>query len=83
MGVFKCPSSLNAKDIGPDQNHRTGMNRNRTGMGQIDRFVDRYRDEPVRNYRGEYLVPFCPTIYLDGTEMDRNGTGRDDTYFKK
>ncbi|KAG5629394.1 hypothetical protein H5410_001111 [Solanum commersonii] len=54
----------------------------RTGTGWIDRFVDRYRDEPDRNYRDGCSVPSRPTIYRDGTGTDRNGTGwdkRDDT----
>ncbi|KAG5575925.1 hypothetical protein H5410_056059 [Solanum commersonii] len=59
-----------------------------TGTGWVDRFVDRYRDEPDQNYRDGYSVSSRPTIYRDGTGMDRNRTGwnkRDDTsrYFKK
>ncbi|KAG5579654.1 hypothetical protein H5410_050281 [Solanum commersonii] len=53
------------------------MNRYRTGTGWVDRFVDRYRDEPDRNYRYRYTVPSRPTIYRDGTGTDRNGTGWD------
>ncbi|KAG5625425.1 hypothetical protein H5410_010643 [Solanum commersonii] len=60
------------------------MNWYRTGTG----WVDRYRDEPDRNYRYGYTVPSRPTIYRDGTGTDRNETGwnkRNDTssYFKK
>ncbi|KAG5579083.1 hypothetical protein H5410_049710 [Solanum commersonii] len=64
------------------------MNRYRTGTGWVDRNVDRYRDEPDRNYRYGYTVPSRSTIYRDGTGTDRNGTGRDkrndtSSYFKK
>ncbi|KAG5615650.1 hypothetical protein H5410_015474 [Solanum commersonii] len=60
------------------------MNRYRIGKG----WVDRYRDEPNRNYWYGYTVLSRPTIYRDGTGMDRNGMGwdkRNDTssYFKK
>uniref|UniRef100_M1DSG1 Uncharacterized protein n=1 Tax=Solanum tuberosum TaxID=4113 RepID=M1DSG1_SOLTU len=66
-----------------------GLERNhRTGTGWVDRFVDRYQDEPDRNYQDGCSVPSRPTIYRDGIGTDRNGTGwdkRDDTsrYFKK
>ncbi|KAG5569548.1 hypothetical protein H5410_059314 [Solanum commersonii] len=64
---------------GPERNHRTGMNRYRTGTGWVDRNVDRYRDEPDRNYRYGYTVPSRSTIYRDGTGTDRNGpNGTDD-----
>lgn len=35
-------------------------------------FVDRYRNEPDRNYRDEYLILSRSTIYRDGTKMNRN-----------
>ncbi|WMV30883.1 hypothetical protein MTR67_024268 [Solanum verrucosum] len=56
--------------------HRTGTNRYRTGTGRFDRVVDRYRDEPDRNYRDGGSVPSRPTIYRDGTGTDRNGPER-------
>ncbi|KAG5616271.1 hypothetical protein H5410_016095 [Solanum commersonii] len=64
------------------------MNRYRTETRWVDRFVDRYLDEPDRNYRYEYTIPSRPTIYRVGIGKDRNGTGwdkRNDTssYFKK
>ncbi|KAG5585362.1 hypothetical protein H5410_045796 [Solanum commersonii] len=54
---------------GPERNHRTKMNRYRTGTG----WVDRYRDELDRNYRYGYVILSCPTIYRDGIGTDRNG----------
>ncbi|KAG5588423.1 hypothetical protein H5410_048857 [Solanum commersonii] len=68
--------------------HRTGTNRYLIGTGWFDRVVDRYRDEPDRNYRAGGSVSSRPTIYRDRIGMDRNGTGwdkRDGTYsyFKK
>uniref|UniRef100_M1DLV8 Uncharacterized protein n=1 Tax=Solanum tuberosum TaxID=4113 RepID=M1DLV8_SOLTU len=61
---------------GPEWDHRTGTNRNRTGTGRFDRVVDRYRDEPDRNYRDGGSVPSRPTIYRDRTGTDRNGPER-------
>uniref|UniRef100_M1D9Q4 Uncharacterized protein n=1 Tax=Solanum tuberosum TaxID=4113 RepID=M1D9Q4_SOLTU len=52
----------------PKAGHRTGTNRNR--------IVDRYRDEPDRNYRDGGSVPSRPTIYRDRTGTDRNGPER-------
>ncbi|KAG5626566.1 hypothetical protein H5410_011784 [Solanum commersonii] len=49
------------------------MNRYRTKTGWIDRVVDRYRDESDRNYRYGYTIPSHPTIYRDGTGMERDG----------
>ncbi|KAG5624997.1 hypothetical protein H5410_010215 [Solanum commersonii] len=51
---------------GPERNHRTGTE-------WVDWFVDRYQDEPDRNYRYGYTVPSRPTIYRDGTGMERDG----------
>uniref|UniRef100_M1DIW4 Uncharacterized protein n=1 Tax=Solanum tuberosum TaxID=4113 RepID=M1DIW4_SOLTU len=61
---------------GPEWDHRTGTNRNRIGTGRFDRVVDRYRDEPDRNYRDGGSVPSRPTIYRDRTGTDRNGPER-------
>ncbi|KAG5612802.1 hypothetical protein H5410_024083 [Solanum commersonii] len=61
---------------GPEWDHRTGMNRYRTGTGWFDRVVDRYRDEPDRNNRDGGSVPSRPTIYRDRTGTDRNGPER-------
>ncbi|KAG5617694.1 hypothetical protein H5410_017518 [Solanum commersonii] len=57
-------------------NHRPFMDQvagHRTEMGRFDRVVDRYRDEPNRNYRDGGLIPSRPTIYRDRTGTDRNG----------
>uniref|UniRef100_M1BV66 Uncharacterized protein n=1 Tax=Solanum tuberosum TaxID=4113 RepID=M1BV66_SOLTU len=48
----------------------------RTGTERFDRVVDRYRDEPDRNYRDGGSVPSRPTIYRDRTGTDRNGPER-------
>ncbi|WMV34120.1 hypothetical protein MTR67_027505 [Solanum verrucosum] len=64
---------------GPEWDHRTGTNRYRTGTGRFDRVVDRYRDEPDRNYRDGGSVPSRPTIYRDRTGTDRNGPDRNGT----
>ncbi|WMV10644.1 hypothetical protein MTR67_004029 [Solanum verrucosum] len=64
---------------GPEWDHRTGTNRYRTGTGRFDRVVDRYRDEPDRNYRDRGSVPSRPTIYRDRTGTDRNGPERNGT----
>uniref|UniRef100_M1DL16 Uncharacterized protein n=1 Tax=Solanum tuberosum TaxID=4113 RepID=M1DL16_SOLTU len=61
---------------GPEWDHRTGTNRNRTGTGRFDWVVDRYRDEPDRNYRDGGSVPSRPTVYRDRTGTDRNGPER-------
>uniref|UniRef100_M1DRL3 Uncharacterized protein n=1 Tax=Solanum tuberosum TaxID=4113 RepID=M1DRL3_SOLTU len=58
---------------GLEWDHRTGTNRYRTETGRFDRVVDRYRDEPDRNYRDGGSVPSRPTIYRDRTGTDRNG----------
>uniref|UniRef100_M1AAV9 ADP-ribosylation factor GTPase-activating protein AGD14 n=1 Tax=Solanum tuberosum TaxID=4113 RepID=M1AAV9_SOLTU len=60
----------------------------RTRTGPFDWVVDRYGDEPDRNYRDGGSVPSRPTIYRDRTETDRNGTRWDKrdvtySYFKK
>ncbi|KAG5577632.1 hypothetical protein H5410_057766 [Solanum commersonii] len=59
------------------------MNRYRTGTG----WIDRYRNELDRNYRDGCSVPFRPTIYRDGTGMERDGingiTYLESRYFKK
>ncbi|KAG5604556.1 hypothetical protein H5410_026048 [Solanum commersonii] len=56
----------------PDRNEQVP---DRTGTGWVDLFVDRYRDEPDRNYRYGYTISSHPTIYRDGTGTDRNRTG--------
>ncbi|WMV52265.1 hypothetical protein MTR67_045650 [Solanum verrucosum] len=63
---FKCRLRLGT---GPEWDHRTGT-------GRFDRVVDRYRDEPDRNYWDGGSVPSHPTIYGDRTRTDRNGPER-------
>uniref|UniRef100_M1CHW8 Uncharacterized protein n=1 Tax=Solanum tuberosum TaxID=4113 RepID=M1CHW8_SOLTU len=91
MAQQRRPTSLRATGLyriirlgtEPEWDHRTGTNRYRTGTnryrsgtGRFDRVVDRYRDEPDRNYRDGGLVPSRPTIYRDRTGTDRNGPER-------
>uniref|UniRef100_M1C4Y4 SAUR family protein n=1 Tax=Solanum tuberosum TaxID=4113 RepID=M1C4Y4_SOLTU len=80
-GPLKLPCSVDdflhiRLGTGSEWDHRTGTNRNRTGTGRFDRVVDRYRDEPDRNYRDGGSVPSRPTIYRDRTGTDRNGPER-------
>ncbi|KAG5606999.1 hypothetical protein H5410_028491 [Solanum commersonii] len=56
--------------------HRIGMNLYRIETGRFDRVVDRYWDEPDRNYRDGGSVSSRPSIYRDRTGIDRNGLDR-------